>query len=303
MIERMEYFMNFKKIATTLLAGLLAVTCVLPLASCNKTNTPGGNDTVVTKGEAKVKVLKMGRALASVIRTETATIVIDTGDVDHSQDLVQFLTEKEITTVDAVVFTNYSKKCVGGMPDLLASGITVKAVYGPTYQKDSSSYDLMANALTSYNLTIETIGEQKDLSFADGITLTCYPAGKDYSTLEDENDEGNSMAIAMNFGANSMLFTSRIAGERLSELTTQIKGKDFDCILAPNFGAYDDNLPAFLSEVKADNAVIVASNSNPPAEATLKAMTAAGIDQAKIFATNNGSVEISVDGKAFSIKQ
>ena len=294
--------MNFKRIATALLAGLLAVTCVLPLAACQKGSTPGG-DTVVTEGEAKVKVLKMGRALSAVIRTEKATVVIDTGDVDHSQDLLQFLTEKEIDTVDAVIFTNYSKKCVGGMPDLLAAGITVKAVYGPTYQKDSSSYDLMANALSSYKLTIEKIEEQKDLSFEGGLTLTCLPAGKDYSTLEDENDEGNSMAVAMAFGSNSMLFTSRITGERLTELTNQIKGKDFDCIMAPNFGAYDEKLPAFLTEVKAENAVIVASNSNPPAEATLKAMTAAGIDQAKIFTTTNGSVEISTDGKNFTIKQ
>lgn len=292
--------MKFKKIATALLAGLMAVTCVLPLASCK--NGGPTNDTVVTSGEAKVKVLKMGRALSSVIRTEDATILIDTGDVEHTQDVISFLSEKEITTIDAVIFTNYSKKCIGGMPDLLAAGYTVKAVYGPAYEKDSSTFDLLSNALTSYKLTIQTIGEQQELAFGD-LKLTCYPALSDYSTLEDENDEGNSMAIAMAFGKNSMLFPSRIAGARLAELTTQLGGKDFDCIMAPNFGAYDDKLPAFLTAVKAEYAVIVASNSNPPAEATLQAMTSAGIDQAKIFATNNGSVEISTDGTNFTIKQ
>ncbi len=292
--------MKFKKIATALLAGLMAVTCVLPLAACK--NGGPANDTVVTQGEAKVKVLKMGRALASVIRTESSTILIDTGDVEHTQDVISFLSEKGVTTIDAVIFTNYSKKCIGGMPDLLAAGYTVKAVYGPAYKKDSSTYDLLANALSSYKLTVQSIGEQQELAFGD-LKLTCYPAGKDYSTLDDENDEGNSMAIAMNFGKNSMLFPSRIAGERLNELTTQIKDKDFDCIMAPNFGAYDEKLPAFLSAAKAEYAVIVASNSNPPAEATLQAITAAGIDQTKLFVTSNGSVEISTDGNTFTIKQ
>lgn len=293
--------MKIKKIATALLAGLLAVTCVLPLTAC-KNGTNPSDDTVVTEGKAKVKVLKMGRALASVIRTKDSTILIDTGDVDHVQDVITYLSDKEITTIDAVIFTNYSKKCIGGMPDLLAAGYTVKAVYGPTYKKDSSTYDLLKNALTSYNLTITTVGEQNTLAFGD-LKLTCYPAGQDYSTLEDENDEGNSMAVAMDFGDNSMLFTSRVTGARLSELTTQLNGKDFDCIMAPNFGAYDEKLPAFLTAVKAETAVIVASNSNPPAEATLKAMTSAGIHQNKIFTTNNGSVEISTDGNEFSIKQ
>ena len=235
--------MKIKKIATALLAGLLAVTCVLPLASCK--NGTNSTDTVVTEGEAKVKVLKMGRALASVIRTESATILIDTGDVEHTQDVITFLSEKEVSTIDAVIFTNYSKKCIGGMPDLLAAGYTVKAVYGPTYQKESGAYTLLTNALTSYNLTIQTIGAQQELAFGD-LKLTCFPAGQDYSTLDDENDEGNSMAVAMSFGSNSMLFTSRVAGARLAELTTQINGKDFDCIMAPNFGAYDEKLPTKL---------------------------------------------------------
>ena len=296
--------MNLKKIATSLLAGLLAVTCVLPLASCNKkpgANTPGG-DTVVGSGEVKVKVLKMGRALASVIRTEDATIVIDTGDEEHNQDVVTFLTEKGIDTVDAVILTNYSKKCIGGVPALLSSGITVKAVYGAGYDKDSSAYTLFENALTSYNLKLEKISAEKTLTYGN-LSLTCYPAAKDYSTLDDENDEGNSMAVAMSFGDNSMLFTSRIAGDRLKELTSQISGKDFDCITAPNFGAYDDNLPDFLAAAKAEYGVIVASNSNPPADATVSAMIKAGIKEGNFLITRDGSIEISADGKTFSMKQ
>ena len=295
--------MNLKKIATSLLAGLLAVTCLLPLASCQKNNaTKPGDDTVVSAGEVKVKVLKMGRALASVISTEDATIVIDTGDEEHNQDVVTFLTEKGIDTVDAVILTNYSKKCIGGVPALLSSGITVKAVYGAGYDKDSSAYTLFENALTSYNLKLEKISAEKTLTYGN-LSLTCYPAAKDYSTLDDENDEGNSMAVAMSFGDNSMLFTSRIAGDRLKELTSQISGKDFDCITAPNFGAYDDNLPDFLAAAKAEYGVIVASNSNPPADATVSAMIKAGIKEGNFLITRDGSIEISADGKTFSMKQ
>lgn len=308
--------MNLKKIATSLLAGLLAVACILPLASCaNSASSPDATTTVgqqgnnensdnevVTSGEVKVKVLKMGRALAAVIRTETATVVIDTGDEEHATDVATYLAEKGITTVDAVILTNYSKKCIGGVPQLLKSGITVKAVYGGTYAKDSNAYTLFSNAMASYKLTTTTVAEQQTLTFGS-LSLTLYPAAKNYSTLDDENDEGNSMGVVATFGNNKMLFTSRVAGDRMKELATQLSGVDVDCLVVPNFGAYDDNLAGLLSTVKAEYAVIVASATNPPADLTMTALTAAGIAAEKTLVTRDGSIEISADGTTFSMKQ
>ncbi len=303
--------MNFKKLATSLLAGLLAITCVLPLAACSKNGDDGknpggtsgdGDAAVVESGEVKVKVLKMGRALAAVIRTENATVVVDTGDEDHAADVGAYLAEKGITTVDAVILTNFSKKCIGGMPTLLKAGVTVKAVYGAPYSKESNAFTLFANAMKSYNLTPEYVSEKKTLTFGD-LSLTLYPAAKNYSTLDDENDEGNSMAVLATFGKNNVLFTSRVAGDRMAELTGQLSGVDVDCLIAPNFGAYDDKLPALLSAVKAEYAVVVASTNNPPADQTLSALVAAGIATDHTFITREGSVEMSADGTTFSIKQ
>ena len=306
--------MNFKKIATSILAGLLATLCVLPLASCSTgaadTTTaqqPGGandnsDDEVATEGEVKVKVLKMGRALAAIVRTPTATVVIDTGDEEHASDVPTYLAEKGITSVDALILTNYSKKCIGGVPQLLKSGITVKAVYGGSYVKDSNAFTLFSNAMASYKLTTTTVAEQQTITVGD-ITLTIYPPKKNYSTLHDENDEGNSMAVVVSYGNNKMLFTSRVAGERMGELTEQLAGVDVDCLVVPNFGAFDDKLAGLLSAVKAENAVIVASTNNPPAELTLSALATAGIATDKTFITRDGSIEISADGTTFSIKQ
>lgn len=303
--------MNFKKIATSLLAGLLAVTCILPLASCgsstssdNPTQTTNENsdDEIATAGEVKVKVLKMGRALAAVIRTESATIVIDTGDDEHASDVSNYLAEKGITTVDALILTNYSKKCIGGVPQLLKSGITVKAVYGGTYAKDSNAYTLFSNAMASYKLTTTTVSAEQTLTFGD-LSLTLYPPTRNYSTLDDENDEGNSIVAVATFQNNRMLFSSRIAGDRVAEVSTQLSGVDVDCLIVPNFGAYDDNLAGLLSTVKAEYAVIVASTNNPPADLTLTALTTAGISTENTFITRDGSIEISADGTTFSIKQ
>lgn len=282
----------------SIFALLLALCCVLPLAACGS-----DGDGSVSGGEAKVKVLKGGRALCSVIRTADATVVIDTSDEEHATDLTAYLAEKGITEVDAVILTNYSKKCIGGMPNLLtSSGVTVKAVYGPTYSKDSSTYTLFDNAMQSASLTTTKVGEQTTLTFGD-LSLTLYPALKDYGNLADENDDGNSMAVALDYGKTSMLFTSRVAGERVTELVGQLDGKTFDLFTLPNFAIYDDNSAALFEAVKATYAVAVASNTNPPEEATMTALADAGVKDANTFVTSNGSVEITFDGKAVNVKQ
>lgn len=283
----------------SIIALLMAICCLLPLTACGN---GGSGDGAVANGEVKVKVLKGGRALCTVIRTKDATVVIDTSDVEHAADLTEFLAEKGIKEVDALILTNYSKKCIGGVPDLLASGVAVKAVYGATYDKQSDAHSLYANAMTSYNLTAAKVGEETTLTFGD-LSLTLYPALKNYATLDDENDNGNSMAVALNYGETSMLFTSRVTGERVSELVGQLAGKTFDLITVPEFGVYDDNLPMLFSAVKATYAAVVASNTNPPDEATITALTDSGIKAADICNTANGSIEITSDGKAVSMKQ
>lgn len=291
--------MKFKSI----LAMLLVFCCLLPLASCSSGGSGGGTgDGAVDKGEVKVKVIKGGRSQCLVVRTSDATVVIDTSDVDNAADLTEFLAEKGITQVDAVILTNYSKKCIGGMPDLLSSGVTVKAVYGPTYTKDSNTYTLYDNAMKSYDLSVTKVDKEQTIKFGD-LSLTMYPALKDYATADDENDNGNSMAVALDFDKTSMLFTSRVDGERLTELVGQLNGKTFDLFTVPNFAIYDQNTPALLSAIKATYAAVIASTTNPPEDATVQALADAGIKSENIRVTRDGSIEISSDGKQVTMKQ
>lgn len=286
----------------SILALLLALCCMLPLAACSSSGGGGTGDGAVEKGEVKVKVIKGGRSQCLVVRTSDATVVIDTADVENAADLTEFLAEKGITQVDAVILTNYSKKCIGGMPDLLSSGVTVKEVYGPTYVKDSNSYTLFDNAMQSYDLSVKKVDKEETIKFGD-LSLTMYPALKDYATADDENDNGNSMAVALNFGETSMLFTSRVDGDRVTELVGQLDGKTFDLFTVPNFAIYDQNTPALFSAVKATYAAVIASTTNPPEDATMNALADAGIENSNIRITSNGSIEISSDGKTVSMKQ
>ncbi len=313
--------MKLKKMLLSLamVAMLLPIT-VLGLSACTRVNggdstgsgdptgsgsNPGDNTQQTTPGDenepdtVKMKFFKAGRATCIVIRTANGVVMIDAAsdDVDDQTKIATYLAEKGIKTVDYLIITNFSKKHIGGAPALLTqSGVTFKNVYVPGYVKDSKTYTAFANAMASVGLTMTKITDNSTEIKLGEVTLNLYAPHKDYSTGSDENDEANSLAVTLTYGTKSFLMTSRIAGERVGELVSDLGGKTFDLITVPNYGIYDSSYDSLFSALKATHAIAICSNNvgkNQMHTETLAALKAAGT---KVYATRDGSIEVQING-------
>ncbi len=111
------------------------------------------------------------------------------------------------------------------------------------------------------------------------------------------------MAVALGYGDTGMLFSSRVNGERITELVSQLNGKTFDLFTVPNFAIYDENDAALFNAVKATYAVVIASATNPPEDATMNALIASGVSLDNTCITRDGSIEIRSDGTTVTMKQ
>ena len=292
--------MKFRSIVALFLTLIMCFSIV----ACSKVDSSKGNDDddmdVAAKDKVKIKFLKVGKSPCTIIRTENYVVVIDAASEDKSGDIVTYLAEKEITTIDYLILTNFSKTCIGGVSGILkTAGFTVKNIYEPTYLKESNAYTTYRNAVSAAGITPVKI-ENGDTLKIDDATFTFYAPEKDYSTVEDENDEGNSIAVGMKHGKVSFLYTSRVSGDRVKELMDQIDGQTFDIITAPDYGRFDDNYPSLFSAVSAKYAVIFASTKNPPEAATEGALKDAGITY---YITRDGGVEAKSDGSVLEVKQ
>ena len=292
--------MKFKSISALILALIMCFS----IAACSKVDPDKKSDSddmnVAAKDKVKIKFLKVGKSPCVIIRTENSVVVIDAASEDKSGDIVTYLAEKEITTIDYLILTNYSKSCIGGVSGILkTAGFTVKNIYEPVYAKESNTYTTYRNAVSAAGITPVKITNGETLTI-DDATLTFYAPEKDYSTVEDENDEGNSVAVGVTHGKVGFLYTSRVNGERVTELINQLNGKTFDIITAPDFGRYDDNYPSLFSAASAKYAVIFASTKNPPESATESALKDAGITY---YVTRDGGVEAKSDGSVLEVKQ
>lgn len=303
----------------TLFVTLLATLMLLPVALCTLTScsVSGGNGTQTTgtngtqgndpednaPDTVKMKFFKAGRSTCIIIRTPAGVAMIDTAAEDQTDTILTYLAEKEITTVDYLIITNYSKKHIGGAPAILTrSGVTVKNVLVPGYTKESGTYQLFANAMTSAGLTATKVTDNSTTFTLGEVSFSLYAPHKDYSTAIDENDEGNSLAVAMTYKDTSFLMTSRVAGERVDELKSDLAGKTFNLITVPNYGIYDSRYDALFTALGARYAVAICSNNAEKEQMhaeTLSALKNAGVT---VYATRDGSVEIRMDGTNVTVQ-
>ena len=279
----------FKKFLALILATLMLCSVV----ACKK---PGGSDEAIkdTALELKVKVFKMGRASCIILRTGNKVVMIDTGDEEKYDKVVTYLNEKEIKRIDTLIITSFSKKNIGGISAVLGAA-EVGEVYMPGYTKSSGTYLTFENALTNAGITPKTVNEKTRVEVADTILDIC-PSAKSYSTATDVNDEANSLVIDLHHGSTRMLLTSKINGERLTEVAEMFKDAKFDLVTVPNYGEFDEKLEAFFKAFKTEYSVVVTSGTNPLPAETKAAMEAAGIDTGKLYDTINGAIEISTSG-------
>lgn len=297
--------MKFRRVISVILA-LLAVTTLF--AACSPTSKPGTTNANGTKDDpsdggssVKMKFLKAGRSSCIVIRTPAGNVMIDTAADDKTDKVLTYLAEKSITTIDYLIITNYSKKHIGGAPAILASkAVTVKNVYAPAYSKGSATYNAYAAAMTDAGLTATLVSENTEIKLGD-VTFTLYAPHKDYSTGSDENDECNSVAVGMTYGEKSFLMTSRIKGERVTELLADLNGKKFDLITVPNYGIYDNEYDGLFTSLGAADAIAFCSNNADKTQmdvATINALTSA---KTRVYATRDGSIEVEIKTDSIEI--
>ena len=99
-------------------AFLTAVMSAVCLTSCTKKNP---NASEVSYGEFEVTFLDVGKADAMILRTANSTVIIDCGEKGDGKDIVNMLSEEEITSVDCLIITHFDQDHVGGAAKVIKS--------------------------------------------------------------------------------------------------------------------------------------------------------------------------------------
>ena len=290
-----------RSLSAVCLSLLLLLAC-----SCQKNPVPpeeSGTDASASAGSPlptiRVYTLNVGKADCILIRTPKHLVVIDTGETETEDQVLNCIKGTGTKTVDYLILTHFDNDHIGGADKILKK-TTVGQVLEPDYERDSKKKAELDRALDKAGITPMKVTEQ--FSFVlDGAEFTVYPPIKTDYPESDERDNLMSLAVSVTYGDTSFVFAGDAEGERLSELLQQLPDRTVSFLKVPHHGNFDDYYSyAFLSKLRPAYAAITCSGTARPDQALLKCLDNLGC---RTYLTFSGIVTASTDGVSVSVTQ
>ncbi len=286
--------MNKLKLTAAVLAAVTALFSCRGKSGGDSVSTSPSDGGTAEDGnypDLTVTFLDVGKADSMIIRTENSTVVIDCGEKGDGKDIVKFLENHDVTTIDYLIITHYDKDHVGGAAKVINS-FEVLNVLGPDYQELSQETDKFRSAMKEKLIVPKMMTEE--LSFElDGAEYTVYAPEKDFYGLDDDNDF--SLVTKLRYHGTTFIFTGDAMQQRLDEVM-DIGGCDL--LKIPYHGRKISNLEQFIEETSPEYAVICTSKEEF-APATREILDSNGV---KYWSTcYNGSITAVSDGNSITV--
>lgn len=248
-------------------------------------------------GYLTVHYIDVGQGDSILITCDGEYMLIDAGENDKTNTVINYLDSLNITELDLVVGTHAHSDHIGEMGDVL-NAIPAEEVWYPSYRHGTKTEDKFLTAAENCGAAIyqPELGETYDLG---GATVTVLGPVKDDYT--DPNDM--SIILMVQFGENKFLFTGDMehtdgAESDLVDYWGEDKLKA-DVLKVGHHGSDTSTRYYFLRAVSPSYAVISVGEGNSyghPKQETLDIL-----GQAEIYTYRTdymGSIVAVSDGKA-----
>nr|HPJ23709.1 MBL fold metallo-hydrolase [Bacillota bacterium] len=212
-----------------------------------------------------VRFLDVGQGDAIHVHDHGCDLLIDTGDVDNHDQLINYFKSYNIHKLDTVIISHFHSDHYGELLDL-AVAFDIGEIY--------------VNRINiEVNVPYTVIKEGQKFTCGDSY-FQVLSANND-----DENENNNSIVLYAHIGSDRYLFS----GDMESSVENQILESyrlEVDIIKVPHHGSITSSTEAFLEQINAKTAIISVGKENEyglPDEEVIERYLAHGVD---VFATS-----------------
>ena len=245
-------------------------------------------------GSFDFTVLKAGQADAIFMQTENHSIILDCGEKDDGDELVELLQEKGISNVDYIFITHFDKDHVGGFPEVM-DNVTAGNILVPDYEGNNDEYEEYLKTVSDKGLQITPLTKDTNFILDDVLFEISVPKKQSYA----EGDNDFSLVISVTHGDNTFLFAGDAEADRLTEVIATF-GRPYDFLKVPHHGKANNNTKRFITTVKPTYSVICDSDKNPAEDETISILE---FVKSEIYSTRNGNISVLSDGTEIKITQ
>ncbi|MGN1297598.1 MAG: ComEC/Rec2 family competence protein [Clostridia bacterium] len=291
-------------LAIILLLALLGINddTITNFINVSGVNTTAKNsDTAKTTNEAimeeelSVYFIDVGQADSILVTNKAEAMLIDAGNNEDGQDVVNFIKEKGITKLNYVIGTHPHEDHIGGLDDVINSDIEVENVFMPKIQTNTRTFENVLDAVENKNLSITAPIKGDTFKIGDANCQVMTD-----SILDKNNLNLSSIVIRLEYGNNSFLFM----GDSEEENEKTITWTKTDVLKVGHHGSNTSSSESFLSQVKPTYAVIMVGKNNSyglPKETILERLKNVS---SQIYRTDEmGTIEITSNGNNIEVHE
>lgn len=242
-----------------------------------------------------VYFIDVGQADSILIKNQDDTLLIDAGNNEDGQDVVNFIKGKGITKLNYVIGTHPHEDHIGGLDDVINSDLKIENLWMPKIQTNTKTFEDVLDAVKNKGLKVTA--PNKGDSFEIG-KVKCEVMTD--SILNKDNLNLSSIVIRLEFENNSFLFMGD--AETANEKTrTWMKT---DVLKVGHHGSNTSSSEDFLKQINPTYAVIMAGKNNSyglPKQKILDRLAKIG---AKVYRTDEeGTIMMISNGNNIEVKE
>ena len=253
-------------------------------------------------GQLYITALDIGQGDATLIETAEQNILIDTGDVDNRDNLIQQLNEAGITRLEKIILSHPHADHIGGIQAALEN-FPVDLIIDNGIISASPLYVEYRQAPTKFSSVVSG----NVIDFGGGVKFKIFAPSKAMvdavnSGAERSYPNNESIIGKLTFGDFSMLFTGD-AEKKLEESLFDAYGFQLKSTVlkAPHHGSKTSSTSDFVAVVNPTYVIISAGKANKfghPHKKPLATYRENFVLPENIFCTRfNGVIRIETDGK------
>lgn len=201
-----------KRFATFMMSLLMALMLVLP-GSTVTTQAAGS-------GDMAVHFIDVGQGLSILVQSGGENLLYDGGNRAHADEVVQYLKNQQVETIDYMISSHYDEDHLGGLVKCL-DNFEVEHVLGSDYVHTSELFNTFMNTATAHAIIVEYPSVGDTYEFGTGSFTVMAPDGI------SQNSNDNSVVIRLVNGNNSFMFMGD--AEETSEQDMISTGMNLDC--------------------------------------------------------------------------
>lgn len=268
---------------------LSPVELTTPTTTSQNTFTPSGQNLTI-------HFLDVGQGDSILIEYDDKYMLIDAGENDQGEVVMNYLQGQGISTLDYLVATHPHSDHIGGMDDVL-NNFQVEHFVDSGYPHTSKTYENMLTIIDQKDIPFEVVKAGQTIDFDPAVDIEVLNPASTYS--DDLNE--NSVVLKVTYGETSFLLMGDAGLESEENIMEAGYYVDSDILKVGHHASRSGSGPTFISTVSPEVSVIEVGSGNSyghPHSEILKRLQEAST----VYRTDlDGTIIVTTDGSTYTV--